>query len=271
MSIPTSSSAACRSISRSTAMRRRGSACRRAQHLGDALRRLRPAPGLDHLQCAQPVPRRHGGLAGVLGESGVAEGHLCQHLRRRDQRRAGDRRHRLGGAARGGRRRSGGGGAQPAHQPDRRQRPRLGLDRGGRQHRAGDDDPAVVGDPLRVRHDAACRQSPGPVRRQHDLVQPGAGQDAERRRRLCERHDARDRRAGDHPRLVPGHGAGLPAVARQPAPAGAGGARRRLYRARHPLRELHPPDHHPVDPAVGRHRRAAGAASSRAWSSASSP
>ena len=74
-----------------------------------------------------------------------------------------------------------------------------------------------------------------------------------------ERDHARDRPAVDHPRLLPGHGAGLPGFAQQPAPAGAGGARRRLYRAGHPLRELHPPDHDPVDPAVGRHRRAAGA------------
>ena len=124
---------------------------------------------------------------------------------------------------------------------------------------------------LRVRHHAARRQPPGPVRRQHDLVQPGAGQDAERRRGLRERHDARDRRAGDHPRLLPGHGARLPAVARQPDPAGAGGAGRDLHRAGHALRELHPPDHDPVDPAVGRHRRVAGAACCPAWSSASSP
>ena len=82
---------------------------------------------------------------------------------------------------------------------------------------------------------------------------------------------ARDRHAHDPARRLPGHGAGLPAVAQQPAPAGAGGAGGRLYRAGHSLRELHPSDHHPVDPAVGRHRRVAGAASSRAWSSASSP
>ena len=78
-----------------------------------------------------------------------------------------------------------------------------------------------------------------------------------------ERHDARDRRAGHHPRLVPGHRARLPAVARQPDPGGAGGAGGDLHRARHPVRELHPPDHDPVDPAVGRHRRAAGAAALR--------
>ena len=40
----------------------------------------------------------------------------------------------------------------------------------------------------------------------------------------------------------------------------ARGAHRRLYRAGHPLRELHPPHHHPLDPALGGHRRRAGAA-----------
>ena len=35
------------------------------------------------------------------------------------------------------------------------------------------------------------------------------------------------------------------------------GAARRLHRARHSLRELHPPAHDPLDPAVGRRRRAA--------------
>ena len=37
------------------------------------------------------------------------------------------------------------------------------------------------------------------------------------------------------------------------------GAARRLHRARHALRELRPPDHDPVDAAVGRRRRGAGA------------
>ena len=50
----------------------------------------------------------------------------------------------------------------------------------------------------------------------------------------------------------------------------ARGAGRRLHRAGHPLRELHPPHHHPLDPALGGHRRGARAAASRAWSSASS-
>ena len=57
----------------------------------------------------------------------------------------------------------------------------------------------------------------------------------------------------------------------QPAPGRAGRAGGDLYRARHSVRELHPSDHDPLDPAVGRRRRAAGAACSRGSSSASSP
>ena len=58
----------------------------------------------------------------------------------------------------------------------------------------------------------------------------------------------------------PGHGAGVPGLARQPAVADPGGADHRLYRAGHPVRELRPSAHHPVDAAVGRRRRVAGAA-----------
>ena len=45
--------------------------------------------------------------------------------------------------------------------------------------------------------------------------------------------------------------------AQQSAPDRAGCPRCRLHRARRALRELHPPAHDPVDPAVGRRRRGA--------------
>ncbi len=149
--------------------------------------------------------------------------------------------------------------AQPAHQRDRRVRTAARPRPVGGQHRGRDDGAAVGSSCSTSTARPARRESPGPVRRQHGLLQPGAGQDALRCRRLCERDHARDRHAGHNPWIVPRHGARFPAESQQPAPAGAGGARRRLYRARHPLRELHPSHHHPVDPAVGRHRRAAGA------------
>ena len=68
--------------------------------------------------------------------------------------------------------------------------------------------------------------------------------------------DGRTRRAGDAQLELPGHRAGVPAVARHRAAADPRGARRGLSDPRHSLRELHPPDHDPVDAAVGRRRRA---------------
>ena len=51
----------------------------------------------------------------------------------------------------------------------------------------------------------------------------------------------------------------VPEIARRRAVADPGGGGGDLHRARRALRKLDPPDHHPVHPAVGRHRRAAGA------------
>ena len=69
---------------------------------------------------------------------------------------------------------------------------------------------------------------------------------------------------------LPGHGAGVPGVARERAVPDPGGARHRLHRARRALRELHPPAHDPLDAAVGRRRRAPRAAALPAATSASS-
>ena len=54
---------------------------------------------------------------------------------------------------------------------------------------------------------------------------------------------------------LPGHRPCLQGLPGQRAPPDTRGARDRLHRARHPVRELHPPHHHPVDPAVGRRGR----------------
>ena len=59
----------------------------------------------------------------------------------------------------------------------------------------------------------------------------------------------------DDPRELPGHGPGLPGVARQSADPHPGRAHRRLHRPRRALRELHPPDHDPVHAALGGRRR----------------
>ena len=88
----------------------------------------------------------------------------------------------------------------------------------------------------------------------HDRVQQRRGLRARRRRQRDsgggQRHPARD-----DCHQVPGHGAGVPGFAAGHRPHPRDGDRRHLHRARDPLRELHPPDHHPVGPAVGRVRR----------------
>ena len=94
----------------------------------------------------------------------------------------------------------------------------------------------------------------------HHLVQPGPRRVARPGGRGAAADRAADRTAGLGRR--PAWSApppNSPARWRARSVLIAGGDRHRLYRARHALRELHPPDHHPVDAAVGRRRRAAGA------------
>ena len=56
--------------------------------------------------------------------------------------------------------------------------------------------------------------------------------------------------AHDHHNLF-GHGQDLPGIAREPGHPADRGHGDDLYRARHPLRELHPPLHHPDRTAIG--------------------
>ena len=113
---------------------------------------------------------------------------------------------------------------------------------------------------LRADHDAAGGQPPGPVPVGHDLVQPAA------RRRRSATPSTRSSRPSARSACRPastaasGHRAGVSGVAGQRADPDPGRAGHGLHRARHPLRELHPPDHDPLHAALGRRRRAAGAA-----------
>ena len=84
-------------------------------------------------------------------------------------------------------------------------------------------------------------------------LQPGARRRARpgRRPRSTGPH-AEMRRAGDHRDEVPGHGAGLPAVAVNRAVLILARAGRGLHHPRHPLRKLHPPADHPLHFALRR-------------------
>ena len=78
-------------------------------------------------------------------------------------------------------------------------------------------------------------------------------------RRRGHRHPAdraADRQAGLARDQLPGQRPGLPGVAVEHADPDRGGADRDLHHPRRALRERDPSDHDPVDPAVGRHRRA---------------
>ena len=104
---------------------------------------------------------------------------------------------------------------------------------------------------------AALDQPPGPVSGDHHQLQPRPG----RRARAGDRGDpahavvelGAPATVNSH---LPGHGAGVPAVARHRAAIDPGRAGGGLPDPRHPLRELHSSAHHPVDAALGRRRRA---------------
>ena len=174
-----------------------------AGHRRHALRRLRPAAGLDHLHAAEPLPRH------PRGEARVSARTPRRSTRSTCATPTGD-----AGAA-------------------QRVRPR------------GDDD------------GAARHQPSGAVPGGHALVQPRAA--------ATSLGDAVDgdpggagARSGCRRACTPtsGHRAGLRRVARERAAAHPRRDHHRLHRARRPLRELHPPDHDPLDAALGGRRRA---------------
>ena len=118
---------------------------------------------------------------------------------------------------------------------------------------------------------SARHQPPGAVPGRDGLLQPRA-----RRRRW--RGGARDRAGARRSSGMPASiQAGFQGTAQafqaslvERAAADPRGARDGLHRARRPLRELHPPDHDPLDAAVGRRRRAPRRSCSAGSTSASS-
>ena len=105
----------------------------------------------------------------------------------------------------------------------------------------------------------AVGQPSGRVSGGNPVVQPRPRRRARPGRREDPGGRPAARRAADPERIVPGYGAGVPGLAVIDAAAGRGGDPRRLHRARRALRELHPSDHDPLGPALGRGRRAIGA------------
>ena len=103
---------------------------------------------------------------------------------------------------------------------------------------------------VRPHHD----QSPGAVPRRHRFVQSRARRLAGGCRRLDRAGQERTAHALQHPGGLPGHGGRIPGVVDERTALDPGGARHGVYRPGRPLRKLHPPDHDPLDPAVGRRR-----------------
>ena len=179
-------------IDRDTAARLGLTAGADRQH---ALRRLRPAPGLDDLQRAQPVPRGHGGGAALLAEPGDAEGHLCQH-RRAAPSSGTQSTNAVVGTVTARPAAASSQTAAAARSPPDSARNLPPTNRARRSPASGSAStgaavstsaetmvPLAAFSQLRAGQHAARGQSPGAVRRHHDLLQPGAGQVAERRRR----------------------------------------------------------------------------------------
>ena len=108
-------------------------------------------------------------------------------------------------------------------------------------------------------HDARG-EPPGPVPGDHAVVQPGPGValgDAVDAIEQAEREIGMP--ANVHGSFTGTAQAFQASLANEPHPD-PGGAGHGLHRARHAVRELHPPDHDSLDAALGRRRRAAGAA-----------
>ena len=193
------------------------------------LRRLRPAPGLDDLQPAEPVPRRDGDRAALPGETRRPSSRSTSRPRaatraarppptrwparwRRSERddHGVDRRRRAAGTASD---------AAIASDPARNASANaIAASKGGASSsapvsaRQGDDGPALGLRAVRDRQRPGPGQPPGPVRGDHDLVQPRAGQEPVGRHR---RHRPGD---GGAARCRPRSTASMPARPRTSAP-----------------------------------------------------
>ena len=101
----------------------------------------------------------------------------------------------------------------------------------------------------------AAGQPPGPAAGGDHLVQSHARHVARPGGRRHHQAGARRAAARHHHHRLPGHRAGVPGFIARAGHSDPGRDLRRLCGARHPVRKLHPSDHHHLRPAVGRHRR----------------
>ena len=207
-----------------------------------ALRRVRPAAGVDDLQSAQPVPRRHGAGAALLaGARETLQDIWVSTTGGANPSGTGQEQRRSAGTATARRRPRRA--RRPMRRPRRRnqahQRASPPLGKSARpstgaadQHGGGDDGAAGRLEPIRAgqarrwrsttRACSSPRPSPstcGPARRSSDAT--AAIREAMRR----------IGHAGRDPRQLPGHGRHLRAVAGQPADPDPRGAGRGLHRA----------------------------------------
>ena len=130
-------------------------------------------------------------------------------------------------------------------------------------HLHGRPGAAVVDREVHREARAAAGHAPEPVPGHHGVVQPRAGL-------VARRGGQGDRSGGEGHRLarvvpdaLPGRGAGVPGVAVERAVPDSRGDRHDVHRAGRAVRELHPSDHDSLHAALGRRRRAAGAAGHR--------
>ena len=229
-----------------------------------ALRRVRPAPGIDDLQRAVAVSRRDGGRAEVLAGPGDAQADLRQHVGR-NARAARHRRIRPPRRTRPPRPPSAAGAAtDTATQLSLDSVRNSATNSIAASGKSGSSSGAAVSTsketmiPLSAIAKFGPGNTPLSVNHQSQFVAStisfnlAARQVAVRRDRRDLRDDGDHRRARHDPRQFPGHGAGVPAVDERPAAPDSRGAGGGVHRARHSVRELHPSDHDSFDAAVGR-------------------
>ena len=208
-----------------------------ADHRRHPVRRLRPAPDLDHLHPAQPVPRGAGGGAEIPQQHRPAQqaDRAQQRQRRADRLQCHQLRHGAFGQF----------GHRHRHRPVQHRHPA-----GQRQHRA-----AVEPGQRQGRERAAGDQPPEPAAGGDHLVQPGAGLFAVPGGRRHPRGRDQPQRAGLGAGAVHRQGGRVLGLAGRRGLAAAGRDRGDLHRAGRALRELHPPaDHHLHAAAGGRGR-----------------